>query len=167
MGAPWARLVLVPLPPLVPVPVSGTVSDGLVALLATVRLADAPPAAVGVNVTLTVHEPPAAIEGPQVLVCANGAPAGADARRAAALPGLAIVTFWAAAVEPTASLPNATEVGEAVSVALPPPELVPVPDRLTVLVTPPAFPVSVPVRLPAAVGANVTLTVHEPPAPMD
>jgi hypothetical protein len=35
------------------------------------------------------------------------------------------------------------------------------------LVTPPALTVRVPVRLPAAVGANVTLTVHEPFAGMD
>src|ERR1700727_2611510 len=130
MGAPAARLVLVPPPPLVPVPVSGTVSDGLVALLATVRLADAPPAVVGVNVTLTVHEPPAAIDVPQVLVCANGAPALIEEMLAAALPVLVTVTFWAAVVEPTASLPNATEVGEAVRVALPLLVPVPVPDRL-------------------------------------
>src|ERR1700749_75583 len=166
MGAFRARLVLFP-PPLVPVPVSGTVSDGLVALLATVRLADAPPAAVGVNVTLTVHEPPAAIDVPQVLVWANGAPALIEEMLAAALPGLVTVTFWVAVVEPTASLPNATEVGDSDSVALPPPELVPVPDRLTALVTPPALTVRVPVRLPVAVGANVTLTVQEPPAAID
>jgi hypothetical protein len=139
----------------------------LVALLATVRLADAPPAAVGVNVTLTVQEAPAAIEVPQVLVCANGAPAVTEETAAAALPVLVIVTFCAAAVEPTGSLPNATEVGDAVSVALPPLELVPVPDRLTVLVTPPALTVRAPVRLPVAVGANVTLTVQEPPAAID
>jgi hypothetical protein len=139
----------------------------LVALLATVRLADAPPAAVGVNVTLAVQEAPAAIEVPQVLVCANGAPVVTEETVAAALPVLVIVTFCAAVVDPTASLPNATEVGDAVSVALPPPELVPVPDRLTALVTPPALTVRVPVRLPVAVGANVTLTVQEPPAAID
>jgi hypothetical protein len=139
----------------------------LVALLATVRLADAPLAAVGVKVTLTVQEPPAAIEVPQVLVCANGAPAVTEEIVAAALPVLVTVTFWAAAVEPTASLPNATEVGAAASVALPPLELVPVPDRLTALVTPPALTVSVPVREPVAVGLNVTLTVQEPPAAID
>src|SRR6201992_2742406 len=155
MGAFSARLLLVPLPPLVPVPVSGTVSDGLVALLATVRLADAPPGAVGVNVTLTVHEPPAAIDVPQVLVCANGAPAVTEDTVAAALPVLVIVTFCAAVVEPTASLPNATAVGDADSVALPLLVPVPVPDRLTALVTPPALTVSVPVRLAGAGRADV------------
>src|ERR1700743_1283980 len=167
MGAFRARLVLVPPPPLVPVPVSGTVSDGLVALLATVRLADAPPAAVGVNVTLTVQEAPAAIAVPQVLVCANGAPAVTEEMVAPALPVLVIVSCCAAEVEPTASLPNATEVGDAVSVALPPLVLVPVPDRLTAVVTPPSLTVRVPLRLPVAVGANVTLPVHEPPTAID
>src|ERR1700691_1089487 len=113
MGAPAARLVLVPLP-LVPVPVSGTVSEGLVALLATVRLADAPPAAVGVNVTLAVHEPPGAMDVPQGLVCARGAPAVTEDTVAASLPLWVIVPFWAAVVQPTAPLPSATEVGEAV-----------------------------------------------------
>ena len=47
------------------------------------------------------------------------------------------------------------------------PGAVPVPDRLTVLVTPPALTVSVPERLPVAVGGNVTLTVHEPFAAID
>src|ERR1700761_468890 len=167
MGAPAARLVLVPLPPLVPVPVRATVSEGLVALLATVRLADAPPAAVGVKVTLTVHEAPAAIDVPQVLVCANGAPAVTEDTVAAALPVLVIVTFWAAVVEPTASLPNATEDGEAVRVALPLLVPVPVPDRLTALVTPPAVTGSVPERLPGAGGVDVTLTGHEPPPARD
>ncbi len=52
----------VALPGLVPVPESATVSEALVALLATVRFAEAAPAAVGVKVTLAVHDPPAAIE---------------------------------------------------------------------------------------------------------
>ena len=43
----------------------------------------------------------------------------------------------------------------------------PVPVRLTVLVTPPALTVRFPVRVPVAVGANLTLTVHEPFAAMD
>src|SRR6201994_2601641 len=109
MGAPWARLVLVPPPPLVPVPVRATVSDGLVALLATVRLAEAPPAAVGVKVTLAVQEAPAAIEDPLGLVCADGVPAVADDSVLGALPVLVMVTFCAAVGERIVSLPNATE----------------------------------------------------------
>jgi hypothetical protein len=166
MGAFRARFVLPPL--VVPVPVRGTVSEGLVALLATVRLAEAAPVVVGVKVTLTVQDAPAAIEEPQVLVCANGAPAETDDTLAAALPVLVTVTLLEPEVDPTASLPKDSEVGEAVSVALPPPPpLVPVPDRLTVLAVPPALTVRVPVRAPAAVGVNVTLTVHEPFAGID
>jgi hypothetical protein len=159
MGAFRARFVLPPL--LVPVPLRVTVRVGLVALLDTVTFPEAAPAAVGVNVTLTVQDAPAAIEAPQVLVDANGPVAETEDTLAAAPPVLVTVTVWAAEVEPTAWLPKDRELGDAASVALPP-ELVPVPDRLTELVTPPALTVRVPVRLPVAVGVNFTLTVHEP-----
>ena len=102
-----------------------------------------------------------------MLVCANGAPAVIEDTLAAALPVLASVTVCAAEVEPTCSLPKDREVGDAVRVALPPPELVPVPVRLTVLVIPPALTVSVPVRVPVAVGLKVTLTVQDAPAAID
>jgi hypothetical protein len=140
----------------------------LVALLATVSFAEAEPAAVGLKVTLTVQDALAAIDVPQVLVSANGAPAETEETVAAALPVLVTVTVCAELVEPTASLPNANEAGDAVSVALPPPpEEVPVPVRLTVPVVPPALTVKVPVRVPVAVGVNVTLTVQDPPAAID
>jgi hypothetical protein len=136
-------------------------------LLDTVRFAEAAPAVVGVKVTLTVQDAPAAIDEPQLLVCANGAPAVIEDTLAAALPVLATVTVCAAEVEPTGSLPKDSEEGDEVSVALPPPEPVPVPVRLTVLVIPPALTVSVPVRVPVAVGLNVTLTVQDAPAAID
>ena len=47
------------------------------------------------------------------------------------------------------------------------PGATPVPERVTVLVLPPATTVRVPVRLPAAVGLNVTPTVQDPLAGMD
>src|ERR1017187_2227722 len=136
MGAFRARFVLPPL--LVPVPLRATVRVGLVALLDTVTFPEAAPAAVGVNVTLTGLDAPAAIEAPQVLVDANGPVAETEDTLAAAPPVLVTVTVWAAEVEPTAWLPKDREVGDAASVALPP-ELVPVPVRL-----------------------NCTLTGHEP-----
>src|ERR1039457_356981 len=151
MGAFRARFVLPPL--LVPVPLRATVRVGLVALLDTVTFPEAAPAAVGVNVTLTVQDAPAAIEAPQVLVDANGPVAETEDTLAAAPPVLVTVTVWAAEVEPTAWLPKDREVGDAASVALPP-ELVPVPDRLTELVTPPALTVRGPGRLPGAGGAG-------------
>jgi hypothetical protein len=55
-----------------PVPDSATVSGLPAALDATVREPLAAPAAVGSKVTVTVHDPLARIEAPQVLVWANG-----------------------------------------------------------------------------------------------
>ena len=97
-------------------PDRATVSGLPVALLATVRLPVAAPPAVGVNVTLTVQDAPAASEDPQVFVCANGAPAETDDRLAVAVPVLVTVTVWAALADPTAWLPNDRDAGEAVSV---------------------------------------------------
>ncbi len=100
----------------VPVPDSATVSGLPGALLATDRLPEAAPPAVGVNVTLTVQEAPAASEDPQVFVSANGAPVETEDRLAVAVPVLDTVTVWAALADPTAWLPNDREAGEAVSI---------------------------------------------------
>ena len=81
------------------------------ALLATVRLAEAAPVAVGLKVTLTVQDAPAAIELPQVLVSANGAPAAIDETDAAELVGLETVTLCAALVVPTVCEPKFSAVG--------------------------------------------------------
>ena len=51
-----------------PVPDRATASVGLVALLATVRVPVRVPVAVGRNVTVAVHEAPAASVAPQVVV---------------------------------------------------------------------------------------------------
>jgi hypothetical protein len=75
---------------------------------------------VGANFTLTVHDPPAAMEVPQVLVWLNGPLALTDETDAAVVPGFDTVTFCAALVDPTAVLPNDTLDGDADS-ALPPP----------------------------------------------
>ena len=64
------------------------------------RVPEAAPPAVGVNVTLTVHEAPAASEVPQVFVCANGAAAETDDRVAAAVPVLVTVTGLGGAGRP-------------------------------------------------------------------
>jgi hypothetical protein len=100
------------------VPESATDSGLLGALLATDNVPEADPAAVGANFTLTEHEPPAAIELPQVLVSENGPEALTEETEAAVVPGLLTVTVCAALVEPTFSLPNDRLDGEAVS-ALP------------------------------------------------
>jgi hypothetical protein len=79
-------------PALVPVPDRATVNEGLLALLATVRFAEAAPDAVGVKVTDAVQEAPAARELPQVLVSANGEPADTDEMEAATVPVFFTVT---------------------------------------------------------------------------
>src|SRR5580692_1593936 len=105
---------------LVPVPDSATVSGLPGALDATDRLPVAAPLAVGANFTLTVQDPPAAMELPQVLVSLNGPLALTDDTDAATVPEFDTVTVCAELVDPTASLPNETLAGDADSELLPP-----------------------------------------------
>jgi hypothetical protein len=77
---------------------------------------------------------------------------------------LVTVTVFDAAVLPTAVLGKERLAGDALSTG---PGAVPVPVRLTVLVTPPALMVTLPVLAPVAVGENVTLTVQELLAAID
>src|SRR6202000_358697 len=79
------------------------------------RLPVALPAAVGENVTLTVHVPFAAIDDPQVLVSANGPLAVMDETGAAGLVGLATVTVCAALVVPVACGLKVSAVGLALT----------------------------------------------------
>jgi hypothetical protein len=102
-----ARLVL----PVPPVPVSVTVVGLFDALLVMVRFPVRVPDAVGVNVTLTVHDPPAAIDAPQVLVSAKSPDAATWDMDAAAVSVLVTVTGCAPLVVLTAWLPNVSEVG--------------------------------------------------------
>ena len=107
---------------LAPVPDSPTVSGLLGALDATDSVPLAAPVAVGAKSTLTVHEPPAAIELPQVLVWLNGPFTLTDDTDAALVPGLDTVTVCAALVDPTVTVPNDRLDGDAVSGELVPPE---------------------------------------------
>ena len=97
----------------VPVPDSATVSGLPGALDATDRVPLAEPLAVGANFTLTVHDPPAAMEVPQVLVWLNGPLTLTDETDAAVVPGFDTVTVCAALVDPTVVLPNDTLDGDA------------------------------------------------------
>jgi hypothetical protein len=81
----------------------------------TVRLPVRAPAAVGENVTLTVHEPFAAIDEPHVLVSAKSPLAEMDETEAAALVGLETVTVCAAVVVPVAAEPKLSALGAAVT----------------------------------------------------
>ena len=166
MGAFRARFTGVEVPP-VPVPDNAAVRVPLVALLDTVRFPDAAPLAVGAKVTLAVHDAPAASVLPQVFVSANGDPAETELIDAAAVPVFLIVTVCAAVVDPTASLPNDTEVGVAVSVAVA--AVVPVPVSPTVSVPLEALldTVRFPDAEPVALGVKVTEAVHDAPAAID
>src|SRR3984885_4009798 len=159
MVAPRARLVVAPMP----LPVRLTVAGLLLALLVTVSVPVRVPDAVGLNVTFTVQElPVATLE--QLLVWLKSPVTETPETLAALVPELVTVTAWAAELEPTSVPAKDRLAGAAFSTG---PGAVPVPVRLTVLVTPPALTVRVPVRAPVAVGANFTLTVHEPFAAID
>ena len=67
----------------------------MVALLVTVRLPVRVPEAVGRKLTLTVHEAPAAIDVPQVLVCEKSPEVETPETDAAAVPVLCTVTVCA------------------------------------------------------------------------
>jgi hypothetical protein len=105
----------------VPVPDNPNVSGLPGALDATDSVPLAAPAAVGANDTLTVHDPPPAIELPQVLVWPNGPLTLTEDTEAATVPGFDTVTVWAALVDPTVALPNDRLDGDAVSGELVPP----------------------------------------------
>src|SRR5208283_2442533 len=123
------------------------------------------PAAEGVNVTLSVQLPPAASELPQVVVSAKSpglAPVNAiPLRDRAAFPVLFSVTVCAALVVPRFWPLKVRLVG-----VTPANGALPVPVRLTVwgLLVPLSVMVNEAVRVPGAVGANVTLRVQVPPA---
>ena len=86
---------------------------------------------------------------------------------AATVPVFCTVTVCAALVEPTFVEANVRLVGLAVNVAVP--AAVPVPVNATVNGLLVALPVTdtEPVRVPAAVGVNFTVTVHDAPAAID
>src|SRR5260370_26922089 len=147
-------LVVLPMP----VPLRATVVGLLLALLVTVSVPVRAPAAVGLNETVTAQEPPTATL-PQLLLWLKSPVAATFETVAEVVPELVTVTVCAAAVEPTTVRANDRLAGAAFSIG---PGAVPVPVRLTVLVTPPALTVRVPVRAPVAVGANGTPTVNEP-----
>ena len=87
-------------------------------MLAMVRLPVRVPDAVGVNLTLTVQEPPAAIDVPQVVVSEKSPVAEMTDRFAAAVPVLFTVTVWALLVVLSAWLANVREAGATDSVAV-------------------------------------------------
>ena len=90
-------------------PDSGTVL--VMPAAVTVRLPVRVPAAVGVNVTLTVQDAPAAMLLPQVLVWLKSPVIAIVVTGAAAVPLLVTVTAWAALDAPVATEPKPSALG--------------------------------------------------------
>jgi hypothetical protein len=135
----------------------------LLALLVTVSVPVRLPAAVGVNVTVTVHEALTA-SVPQLFVSLKSPVTETPEILAEAVPVLVTVTDVLAAEDPSTVLGKVSAPGFVLRTG---PAAVPVPERLTVLVTPPATTVSEPERLPEADGVKVTLTEQLPFAAID
>jgi hypothetical protein len=146
---------------LVPVPVRVTVCGLPVALSEMVTVAVRLPTAAGVKITLIVQLPCTASELPQVDVSGKSealAPVTAMLLKfKVALPLLVMVTVWAAALVPTDWLPKVRMLAERPTAADKP-----VPVKFTVWGLPVALSVNTTdaVRVPAALGVNVTLRVH-------
>ncbi len=147
-----------------PVPVRLTDCGLPEALSVMLRVPVRVPDAVGVNVRLMVQLAPAATELPQVLVWAKSPLAETLVRFSEALPVLESVTDCAALVVPTGWLANVSEEAERLTTGAE--AAAPVPVKLTDCGLPEALSVMlrVPVRVPDAVGVNVTLMVQLAPA---
>ena len=155
---PRAMLVSVPMP----LPVRAIVVGLLLALLVMVTAPVRVPDAVGVTVTVTVHDAPTArVE--QLFVCLKSPVAVIAEIVADVVPELDTVTVCAADELPTIVPAKDRLVGFVLMIG---PGATPVPDSGTVLVMPEAVMVRLPVREPATVGVNVTLTVQDELAAM-
>jgi hypothetical protein len=147
-----------------PVPERLTDVGLLVALLVTDNEPVRVPVPLGWNVTLTVHEAPAAIDEPQPLVWLKSPLAATADTVAVAVPEFARVTVWARLVAPTVVEPKVSDDGDAARVEeVPLPD--PVPVKETVAGPLPALleTVNVPALVPELLGWNVTLTTQEEP----
>jgi len=110
------------------------------------------PAPVGVNVALMVHVPPPFREAPQLVESANPAPRlDVIVSGLARVPAFVTVSVCAGLVCPIATLPNLALAGVTVKGAEP----VPCRDIESVLGIPSSTMVTVPAKVPSAVGANV------------
>jgi hypothetical protein len=122
------------------------------------------PVAEGLNVMLIVQLALAASVVPHVLVCKKSPLIAMLVMLRVAVPVFLRVTLWAALVVPTAWLVKVRLVADKLTAgAL---AAVPVPVRLIVCGLPDALSVmvTVPVRVPVAVGLKVTLILQFPPA---
>jgi hypothetical protein len=146
---------------IVPVPERVIVCGLLAALSEMVIAPVCSPAVVGVNVTLIVQLPPAATVMPQLLVCANCPLDTILVMLSDAVPVFLSVTDFATLVVFTRWLPKDRLVADKLTTGA-----VPVPERVTLWGLPAASSTTViaPVRVPVAVGVNVTLIAQFAPA---
>ena len=152
----------------VPVPDSDT-DWGLPGALSVMEIVPSlEPELIGVNVTLIVQLVPSASELPQLLVCEKSPgfvpPTAMLVMVKVALPVLLSVTTFAELLVPSTWLGNTRLTGESDTAGA-----MPVPVSGTVCGLPPALSatLTLAVRVPLAVGVNVTLMDHEPPAATD
>jgi hypothetical protein len=144
----------------VPVPVSESVCGLPVASSVTVIAPVRFPFTLGEKVTLMAQFAPAVTLLPQVFVWAKSPLTATLVMASGPLPVFVRVSVLAGEVVPLATLPNAKLEGASCTVGA-----VPVPVRETDCVPPGALSiiVSVPGRLPPAVGVNVMLMMHFAP----
>ncbi len=140
-----------------PVPVNETEDDADVPLPVTVSEPLRMPVAVGMNVTLMVHEAFTANDDPQLLTWLKSPEALIWAIVKLPSPVLVSVTAWVALVVPTIWPANVSDDGDKLATGM-----VPVPERLMLGAVPVKFPcaVMVPLREPSAVGVNVAVTIQ-------
>ncbi len=144
----------------VPVPLSVTAAGAGLLLLLSVSEPLRFPMVVGVKTRLMVQLAPAATEVPQLLLWLKSPLAAMLVTERGAVPLLLSVTDWAALLVLTACAAKASEAGENTATGTVPVPVMEIEDEAGVplLVT-----MSEPVRLPVAVGAKLTLMVHEAP----
>ena len=141
-----------------PVPVKPTACGLPVALLVTMMPPERRPTAVGVKVTLSVQEPAAATDAPQLWLSAKSPLAVMLAMVSAALPVLLSVTVCAALVLPTLRVAKLSKVALRVTAGA---TTTPVPLRAADFRTMPLLMMlTIPARTPPTVGVKVTLMVQ-------
>jgi hypothetical protein len=148
-----------------PIPVSGTTIGPAGSELVIVSVAVLPPAAAGVNATVTMHPAPAASvvveHGPVTSKSPPSVPLTAAAIPVTAVEPVLLSVSDRLPDEPTVMLPKASAPGVAVSVATTPlPVRGTVSGRAVALVAT----LSVPVAVPPALGVNVTVSMQLAPA---
>jgi hypothetical protein len=145
-----------------PVPVNNTVCGEPIALSVTLTVPVLLPAAVGVNVTESMQDPPPAMLVPQLWLTAKSPEAAIEVRFKTALPEFVSVTVCAELVVSVVCDAKVSAVGARVTIGA---VATPVPERVTVWGEPVALSVTVsaPVRVPATEGVKLTEMVQLPP----